>query len=171
MNSKGSSDEGCERNSCNLLARRIDTWSWSASSPSPKIATTSCNCRCRNRTVLACAARWKCLSPTIVASSTRDRLSNGLSGKQFSLATTAWIEDEVGGSSRSTVSKLPMIAAHAVSPPSFSSTDCSARRSFCCWMFVVRSPRVRSVTPRTRSVVRLRFPVIASGKSMVTSRP
>ena len=54
---------------------------------------------------------------------------------------------------------------------SLSSSERRARlRSFCCEV-VVRSPRVRSTTPRTMSVMRRRLPVRASGKSIVTSRP
>jgi hypothetical protein len=54
---------------------------------------------------------------------------------------------------------------------SFSSTALRATFSSCCWKLVVMSPRVRSVTPRTMSVVRRRLPVMASGKSTVTSNP
>ena len=49
---------------------------------------------------------------------------------------------------------------------------CSRARSSACWRTVtVTSPRVRSRTPRTMSVVRRRPLVTASGKSTVTSRP
>jgi hypothetical protein len=54
---------------------------------------------------------------------------------------------------------------------SFFSTALSADLSACCCRLVVRSPRVRSVTPRTISVIRRRLPVMASGKSIVTSKP
>lgn len=48
------------------------------------------------------------------------------------------------------------------------SKSCSVFSSFSWRAAIVRSPRVRSKTPRTISVVRLKPPVSASGKSIVT---
>ena len=53
--------------------------------------------------------------------------------------------------------------------PSRSSTRRSAACIFSCRIAVVRSPRVRSRTPRSTSVCRRSPPVTASGKSTVTS--
>ena len=50
------------------------------------------------------------------------------------------------------------------------SKSCSVFSSFSCRAAIVRSPRVRSKTPRTISVVRRKPPVSASGKSIVTRR-
>ena len=54
-------------------------------------------------------------------------------------------------------------------PFSLSSSCCSDFSSWCCRYATVRSPLVRSTTPRTMSVVRLRPDVIPSGKSIVVS--
>ncbi len=53
-------------------------------------------------------------------------------------------------------------------PLNLSSKSCSVFSSFSCRAAIVRSPRVRSRTPRTMSVVRRKPPVSASGKSIVT---
>ncbi len=52
--------------------------------------------------------------------------------------------------------------------PTPASNSFSRSSSFSCRHAIVRSPRVRSNTPRTISVVRRRPPVSASGKSIVT---
>ena len=54
-------------------------------------------------------------------------------------------------------------------PFSLSSSCCSDLSSWCCRYATVRSPLVRSTTPRTMSVVRLSPDVIPSGKSIVVS--
>ena len=53
-------------------------------------------------------------------------------------------------------------------PLNFSSNSCSVFSNFSCRAAIVKSPRVRSKTPRTISVVRRKPPVSASGKSIVT---
>lgn len=74
---------------------------------------------------------------------------------------------EVGGAGPWSTTAPPRVEGFRPRQPSRDRFSASASRR--CRSAVVRSPRVRSSTPRIASVLRRRPRVTASGKSMVTS--